>query len=218
MQPGRRPRLQTLFEQIDNTLEYAFSHNDIEVAMGLVDTLADIQRTSGLALARALYKLSLRWRELGMQDDFVDEVMRRTGYSQDTVRRYIEVWTMLERVQGDAQGQLFARPMKDLVAIVQAQNEHGRFTEAQFNRIARAPDNQTLRQVLGKLTGRIADDGEENDAPVVIRIRRDGTLEALRGRKRTVLGFLRITPDDMTDTLRAEALARIKRKAGLLEE
>lgn len=217
-QPLRVADIKTLLDEIDTTVAYAADHQDSQMAFDLVERFAKMNQMVGLGLAKILWLMQARWQVFGAGlDSFEDEIYRRVGKAPDTVRRYIGAWELMadlnEYVAGDIQETLMARPIADLIAIAQTSREHGRLSVDKIRKLAQAEDSAAVRKLLRKYTGR------EDSEPMTIELEADGTLKAWQGESDpVVVGYLRCKPNDLKDELRAKAVARIKRRLGLLEE
>ena len=202
--------LPEIFDRIDATIEVSIKKKSPDAAMDMVGNLAEMRRTSGVALAYALGRLSKRWSELGMQESFIDSVIIATTLDSSTIGRYIRAGLLLER-----QPKFIARPVQDVIAIAQAEGKHGKFRPAQMEEISKTASTRDLRKVLGRLTGR-ANGGKIR---LNIQLKRDGSLWGWYGKRDPIfIGHLLNSAEDMAEPLRAEAINRIILSAGLIVE
>jgi len=223
-QPIQLPETDRVLQRVDDAINYAITNKDPDAAIDLVVQLTQIQRMSGLARAKALWILSRRWVELGIVETFLTEIYQRVGLSQDTVRRYIQMWELIndlpERgIDIETIHELMGRPTGDLIAIAHAEHRHGKFTKKKLSYLASAADGSTLRDRIQKAVSGREDEGEKVGGKFIM-LRRDGTLEFYRGKKKKAFGFLNLGDaigDDGDEDIRA-AIEYLVEQAGIKEE
>jgi len=216
-QPTPIPSLPMVLDQVDRIITQAITESKPEMAFQLASSFAQMNQVSGIGLAKTLWTLRQKWKELGQdRHDFESEMFMRLGKAPDTVRRYILVWEMFSWVDSlldqDTRERLQSQPIAALIAMAQTMKEHGILTKEAVCELSKAPDEATVRKMLREYTGRGAP-----STGVQLVIQSDGTLDAWEGGEVSHLGFLRISEEDMKDPLRSRAISRILRSAGIRE-
>ena len=211
-QPAPLPKLPDVLDRVQKILEISLKKKSPSVALDAVGRMIEANRLSGWALAYLFLGLHRRWEELGMSGALVDEIHARWGMAPDTVRRYIMAADMRERQKNDKIKEAVGRrPIRDVIAVAQAENKGGRFTEKQLERILKSEDTSTLRKTIKIVRGESI---EENDR-LILRLRRDtGIIEAWKGDNESNVGVLMINKED--NALRTEAIQRIIETAGII--
>lgn len=215
--------LDSALTQVENIINYAVDSQSPDVALDLLLSLAKFSQIATIAKAKAFWLLSRRWAELGMMDAFEDEITRRIGYSPDTTGRYIKAWDELVRIQGVVDSEMWnrfaGRPIEDLVAIAQARNRHGDWTKTQLEKLARCENNSVLRQTIQKIVHGQENKGEDTVVRgLVIRLKRNGELTVMNGRKSRVFGKLLTEPEFKEDELIVRGINFLVDEAGILVE
>ena len=212
-QPVALPNLEEVLARADIVVEEGVRSGTPDIALNQVLQLIQINRLSGLALAKLLWRLSKRWGEFRMEAAFKDEVFRVAGIPVDTTRRYVAAWESIEQLPVDSQVRnlLLERGIKDMVAIAQAEAALGkRFNQAQLLRLAKTTDHSELRETLNELK-----DKKPSKNQLYVRLRRDGELEAWKSGKRERIGVLFV---EKVAELGAAAIHHLIEAAGILEE
>ncbi len=220
-QPIPMPQTDKVLQRVEDAINYAITNNDPDAAIDLIVELTQVQRLSGLARAKGLWILSRRWVELGIAESFYTEIYQRVGLSQDTVRRYIQMWDLIndlpERgIDEETIHDLMGRPTGDLIAIAQAESRHGKFTKKKLAYLSAAADGSTLRERIQKAVSGKEDDGETTGGKFVM-LRRNGTLEFYRGKKKKAFGFLNLSDAAGDEDIQA-AIDYLVERASIKEE
>ena len=216
-QPLKLPNLSIVLKRVDEIVDAAVLSKNPETAIDVISRLVQVNKLSGLGLARVLWQLSRRWSELGMGDAFVDVVFERAGLSPDTIRRYIQGWDSIENmdVDDETRSNLLDHGIKAIIAIAQKESRSGRrFTRHQLKRISKSEDLSSLRRTMDDILG-IATSNQDN---LLLHLKRDGSLEAWKGNRKVSVGYLMYGKDDMEDLIRKQAINRLIESVGIIVE
>lgn len=182
-----------------------------EIALAYIKDTFNNRHISDISAIQACYETQRRWTEFNIDGNFIDYVETEIGKGAETIRRYAKIGKMLNEVTPEEFRQtLWCRPIRNLVAIAQAVDEHGDFTKDQWHKLAMCVNGQEVRMRLGEFL-------EKERKPtnrLVITMDRDGGLRASRRGKSEPIGMLVL---DETNPLVAEAVQRIIASAGILE-
>lgn len=220
-QPIPMPNTDRVLQRVEDAINYAITNKDPDAAIDLLVDLTQIQRMSGLARAKALWIMSRRWVELGIAESFMTEVYQRVGLSQDMIRRDILTWDFLndlpERgIDSELIQDLMGRPIGNLIAIAQAEHRHGKFTKKKLAYLSAAADGSTLRDRIQRAVSGREDEGETTGGKFIM-LRRNGTLEWYRGKKKIAFGFLNTGDAKENEEIQA-AIDYLIDQAGIKEE
>lgn len=212
--------MERVLEDVSSLLDSAAKKADPDAAFRCVEQLAAAGQISGIAQSKALWTIRNKWRIFGASKTtaFEDETFLRVGLASSTVRRYVDVWDMFEHwslreCSPDTRTKLLSRPIGDLIALAQYQNEHGKLDAEQIDKVANATDTAELRKFL-----RIFKGEDPNSDSMTFVLRRDGTVEAWEKNNVVTLGFIRIDDEGMKEPLRKRAVEKLKKRARLMEE
>lgn len=166
---------------------------------------------SDVSAIEMCYLTEKRWNEFGVGGEFLDYARDETGKGAETIRRYSHIGKMMnEFVPAKYRNTLWCRPIRNLVALAQAVNEHGNFTDDEWHILSRCINGQEVRLKLDEIL-------EKERKPtnrLSITMDREGGLTAVKRNKREPIGMLRLEPEN---DLVAEAVQRIIASAGILE-
>lgn len=204
--------LTTALSEIEHVVSKAVeSRTDYELVM-----LARKFRVSAQIRGVSLASLFAEWKKntlaFGVSaEDWVDHVTTNTGYSKQTVEKYVEVWIALKSAPETLFPLLAGKPIEGLL-LLPATVREGLMDEEAWKRIADATDKNAIRDTVRELRGEATSSG----TTITIRMNRDGTLEAFQNGERMAIGYL--VPDrDMPDFAVA-AVDRIVNGAGIRRE
>lgn len=215
-QPNRQPDADKILGEVQSTVRYAKRENSLELALAFAGRIDKAINLGGKALGYALYCIQKEFfpEEGGkLSEEFVETMLAKTGKAPDTIRKYHRVGETLEymrtQLAPEVRQQWLDRPIQDLIALGQARREHGDFTLREISKLAKAPDNSSLRKSLRELSGK--DEGEST--VLLVKVRRDGTLVAYQGDDQEEIGQLY----DKCGELGQKAIARIMRRSSIQE-
>lgn len=167
---------------------------------------------SGIGLAKLAVEIKKAWPHFEIGAEFEDVAYKQWGLSVTTLRRYMRIWEM--RVSGDAPQELLDqianRPLKDQQAIATLW-ESGELEDAgDWEKIAKTSTNAELLQTIREIRGT-----EQRSSSIVLRLERDGTIQAWTKDGTFYVGHLAVEEQDENELLR-KAINRIINNSGII--
>lgn len=191
-------------------LEAAEEHNQWK-ALNVCKELVQVQKLSGLGLARALFLVRKNWSKFEASERFEDVAYAYIGLHRHTVDRYINVWEMFEAgyVPKDIEEQIRQRNIKDLIPIANAVAQGYTISEPMWAKIAEAPDFTTVAKIIREdIKG-----AEPRSSGIMLSVDAEGNLWAFSEGQQYFVGWLE--PDSPYDVVR-KASERIIANAGIM--
>lgn len=221
--------LKTIVERVQGAIEYALAHDNSNAAWNMLRRMQDFGKVSGVGQAAAMWqlrkdieKVDESDREYGTEEErdqaFYEIMFTKTGYTPETVRRYVLAWDFMAsirpRVADSVWESYLNRNIIDLIALGQSVREHGSMQKRTLEKLARTADNGSLRAELRKTWGEEAESNAMN-----WRLSPDGTLEVFQGDSAAYIGFLPPSGavGDVDHELHRKARARLIHKLGIKE-
>jgi hypothetical protein len=201
-----------MIKNVDDFYDKALTDKNLGEVLKVITGLISGFRLSGLALSKLLYRLKGDWDKFNSSDTFEDVIFDVTGISKVTVNRYIGVWRLFEEnlVPADLTKKLQARPIRSLIPMAKAVEQGYYINEEEWQRLANAPDDATVRNELHQIKGETV---RRNG--LLIRLKRSGDLVVYGNDDIATVGFLN-TGDSNANVKRA--IERIISSAGIVEE
>ena len=204
-----------IFDLDVKTVSRAIKSGDDAVIVDHVRMLRRQGQVNGLSLAHTLYLWKTNAGRFGDANDWLDKVEAETGLSLQTIRKYTEMWAAIfeeGKVDPAIAAALRGQPIGNLLLITPAAKE-GQLDEEKWTRLAEATSKDEVRDVIRETRG----EQTSSSSSLTIRLRRDGVLEAKKGKDPFVgIGYLGVDNRD-NPTIDA-AISRIIRAAGVIEQ
>lgn len=199
--------------EVDHIIEQAIQHKDAYMIINKATEFIGGFRTFGLGLAKLLYKANQNWDKLDVSDNFIDMMFEGTGLSRTTIDRYISVWEKYESntIPPQYQERFKLMPIKNQIPVAKALEQGYEISDAQWQSIITAPDNNTLLAEM-----RTIKNVEPRKGSLVIKMKRNGDLVAYYQNSQTFLGWL--DPNEKNDPVLEKCIGRIIQGAGILRE
>jgi hypothetical protein len=189
---------------------------------GLINIGGALERTGvacALSLARLLFLWNKNFDKFDIGEEFVDYIHAKLGRAPQTTRKYIQIWSSIfENSQAyPYRNALMGKGIQSLLLIAPAASE-GLLKDNNWEDLANAPDKATISKIIKEITG-----GRTSSSnALVITLKRDGTLVAVKGNTSVSFGYLnisRIEPDVPEEVLKiiTTAIDRICR-VGIVRE
>src|SRR3989304_2711158 len=83
-----------ILERIDVIIQESVQKHDAIIALNVCKQLVEISKTSGLALAKALYLIKINWDEYDVGDEVNNTVLDFTFLEDPAIARNFSVWAM----------------------------------------------------------------------------------------------------------------------------
>lgn len=205
---------QDIERRVDEIIAESLRAKDPVIVLNGIARIEGFIRISGLGLAKALWELSSNWDVFEIDEEFTDFVQEHTSISKATIKRYVTTWEMYHNksVPKKFQEQIKGRTMRDQVEIAKIA-DRVEMSDKDWNTIASTANGHELQEVKRKLLKL-----KPRKSGVVIRLRRNGDIEAYDSeKKRHYIGNLEID-EAKNDPIVAKAIGRIIRGAAILEE
>ena len=203
-----------IMERIDKIIQQSVEEKNGYIALDACRDLVAVARLSGIALAKALYKIKQNWHHYDIREDFDDYVWEYVGLHKATVTRYVRIQKELFEsvaLPSETVEQLQQKNIKDLVPIANAVEDGVEITDEQWEEILSAPDFYTVSRIIREdVRG-----NEPRRGSVVLMMDEIGTLWAFCNEQRFFVGSLECNDEDETVQ---KAISRICRGAGIIEK
>ena len=202
-----------ILERIDVIIQESVQKHDAIIALNVCKQLVEISKTSGLALAKALYLIKINWDEYDVGDEFTNTVLDYTGLHQHTIDRYVSVWAMFanHNVPKDLLEEVIQRNIKDLIPVAKAIEQGYEIEQKDWEAIAEAHDLTGVAKVLRE--------DVKNKPPrkgsLQLYMDRGGTIWAFQNEERFFVGTLVVA--DKQDAVQ-KAINRIINGSGIIKQ
>lgn len=195
----------------DQVVAKGIEEQNPDYVLRLIGNVFDARHKSDISAIQLCYLTEEQWDKFKVDGEFQDYMRDATGKGLETIRRYAQIGRMLNKfVPEKYRMTLWCRPIRNLVALAQAVNEHGNFTDDEWHMLSRCINGQEVRLKLDEIL-------EKERKPtnrLSITMDREGGLTAVKRNKREPIGMLRLEPEN---ELVAEAVQRIIASSGILE-
>jgi len=205
---------QEVFKKVDDLVAAAVAEGDPLVAISGITELTGLERLVGLGKAKLLWEIKSRWEAFNTGEEFSDFILEHTSVSRMTVDRYLLAWDMYatNRIPAKLVPSIMGRSMRDQVEIAKIVDRVD-LSKKEWERIAGASNGHEVIEIKRELTGQ-----KPRKSGLVIRLRRNGDLQALDSDKKVhFAGYLEVDKAK-DDPIIARTIERITRGAGILVE
>jgi len=200
-----------MFEEVDSMIERCAIMGNPDGALTWVRELRTKRQIDGIVTAKLLWAVREQWQLYrGINDDFASYAEINTGYSVQTIRKYTELWDVLQEkllsnpaYSEDVKSSILSKPMKSLLLLTKTAQED----ELDWEAVADASSHYEIRELVGS-------NRTSSVNRLVIYLMRDGTLSVQYKDERYPIGVLRLgTNIEAVD----KAVSRIIQDAGIVE-
>lgn len=202
-----------VLERIDAIIQESVQKHDAIIALNVCKQLVEISKTSGLALAKALYLVKKNWDEYDVGDDFANTVSDYTGLHSATVDRYVLVWKMFadKKVPEQLVEDIQNRNIKELIPIAYAIEDDKEVEDTTWKKIADAENYHEVSNIIREeITHKPPKKGS-----MQLWLDRSGTIWAFHNDERFFVGSLEVTNED---EVVQKAIHRIVTGGGILKQ
>ena len=198
-----------IIDSVDNAIELAVIAGDPRKAFRHLNGLKGMAQASAIAICKLLAKMEKQWSLFqDVNDDFYTFATAETGYSKETVRKYIGLWDAVFEnpdVPDEIKARLMGKPIKGLLLLTASAREG----ELDWEQVVSANTEQEIREVIGSTR-------TSSVNRLVIMLKPDGTLNAKKGEDAYVyFGYLDMQTKDPTCR---DAIDRIINSAHIVEQ
>ena len=209
--------LQEIYDAVDGLIERSIEEKDPETAIMGGKLLIEGVQLRGVAVMRLLYKLYTQWEKFGLTETFEDRIYAEWGFHKSTIQRYLNIWRAVfdnEDVPNKLLPVLAERPVNTLARLVRPVNENKLVEATDWERVARAADDSTVRSVITEL---MHGQTQRGRPALKLMLYGDGKLVVMEGDDRALLAIVRNSPKDLENRLRAKGLERLRNGSGVLD-
>ena len=200
-----------MFGEVDSMIERCAIMGSPDGALAWVRELRTKRQIEGVVTAKLLWSIKDQWELYhGINEDFMSYAEINTGYSVQTIRKYVELWDVLQekllnspQYSEDIKSSVLSKPMKSLLLLTRAAQDD----EINWQEVADASSHYEIREIVGSNRTSAAN-------RLVIYLMRDGTLSVQYQDERYPLGILRT--DSPVEAVQ-KAVSRIINSAGIVE-
>ena len=202
-----------ILERIDVIIQESVQKHDAIIALNVCKQLVEISKTSGLALAKALYLIKINWDEYDVGDEFTNTVLDYTGLHQHTIDRYVSVWAMFanHNVPKDLLEEVIQRNIKDLIPVAKAIEQGYEIDRDNWEAIAEATDFAEVAKIVREDIKQ----KEPRKGSLQLYMDRTGTIWAFQNDERKFVGSLEVTDED---EVVQKAINRIINGSGIIKQ
>lgn len=201
-----------IMKQIHDIIQESVKQKNADIALAVFRELHELQKVSGLALAKGLYELYRHWPEFNIDEEFDDYVYIRIGLHHYTVERYIKIWRMYDEkiVPPELSEEIQGINIKDQVYIAHAISQGHEISQEKWEEIAHAPDGSSVRRIVQEIK---QEPPRSNSC--IIYLDREGDIWAVQNNRKEHVGMLDIGQDNSTVQ---KAIERIVSNAGMMRQ
>lgn len=200
-----------MLEKVEKLILNAVEEHNVWKALNVCKELIQVQKISGLGLAKSLFLVRKHWSEFNADDAFEDTVYEYIGVQRYTVDRYVAVWDMFEAgyIPKNLREDLKQRNIKDLIPIANALSQGHEIDAEQWEKIAEAPNFSTVSKIVREdIKG-----SEPRSGSLTLSLDGVGTIWAFYNGERYFIGSLEISSDE---DIVLKAIKRITDNSGIL--
>ena len=195
----------------DRLIGESLELGDFDIAWQGLEKYRALNKASSLGICKILHGVKSNWDKVSHEEEtFVQEAMRRTGYSQLSIERYVNIWEMLtgeyipEEFKEGVQGQT----IRQLVKVAETVVDQGYGLEHDdWQAISDAVDYNATMDVCQKAKGK-----ERNKNHLSLKITEIGDIVAYQGQDERQVGRLFVLDDD---PIVQKSVRRIMRGSGI---
>ena len=196
----------------DRVLEQSLEDGNFEMAWLAVEKFRAMNKASSLGAARILHGVNQNWNNVPHEDDdtFIKQAMRRTGYSEITIDRYVFVWDMLtgdyipEQFKENIWSQTMRQLVKEAETVVDQKYE---LDDEDWLALSEAGDYHRTMEICQTAKGK-----ERNKNHMSLKIDENGDVWAYQGSESKWLFQM---PIDSDDPIIIKAINRICKDSGI---
>jgi len=175
---GIGDREQELLRRVQNEINLAADHGDIDRAIKVCDYFQRAAKLSGKSLAHALSTMHTRWSDFGIGEEFIDYIYARIGLHRHTVERYIKVAVLLEQeVPEKYRHQIEGKGIQQLIPIANAMSQGYEIDNQTWEKLVGATNYAEVREVINTDVRRAS----PREGALSIQVTRAGSLLVYKG-------------------------------------
>lgn len=194
----------------ERVIDTCLQEKSFDFAFASLEGFRSVNKDSSLAVCRILHGVNSHWDEFEHEETFIQEAIRKTGYSRLTIERYISVWELLtgEYIPSEFRDCVQNQTMRQLVKEASLVIDQGYELEHDdWRDLSEAIDEHRVAEVSARIKGK-----PRNKNHMSLKIGDDGWVVAHQEDKEENVGQLFI---DSESPLVQKAVKRILDSAGI---
>jgi hypothetical protein len=192
----------------EKKLDVAIQQGDLDMAIDFCSRLVNLQKMSGLALAKALWMIHDNWNRFEIDEDFKMIMAIRLDIHPHTVERYVRVYDLLLHAPEEVVAQLESKNIGDLFPVANAVAQGYTVDDDTWKDIADAPSQTDVSRIVREdVKG-----AEPRATSLSLSINQAGEIWAWKSNQRYFIGSLEISNEDETVQ---KAIERIVKNSGI---
>lgn len=212
LQPGDRQ----VMTMVDAVVDAAVAQGNLTMVTTYGMALRRQMQTSGLALAKLLYRVKESWglfKAAGIDDEFVDVIYAEMGVAPGTTTKYVALWEAIfanPNIPIEVKENLEGKPMRSLILLTASARDE----DFEWEKVMDAATPSEIREIVREHRGQQTSSGSAMRIEIDLR---DGKLTARKGDETVPVGVLAIK-QYKTNPLVASAIDRIISGADIMEK
>lgn len=179
-------------EAVNNMLaqvDQAIENGELE---SFIDTVSNINKTTGITLAKAWYLYDLAWDQNERQETFIQYASQRFGYTPTIIDRYIKAWMIVISAPEALTDAFKGKSIKELIPLgVSYANESIELDDETWEEFAGMQGDKEVSAKIKEMKGTSPRKGS-----LTIWVDADGTIQASKDGEIVHVGFLNTDDDD----------------------
>jgi hypothetical protein len=176
----------SMLAQVDEAIEQGTLES-------FIDTVSNINKTTGITLAKAWYLYNLEWDQKTQGETFLNYASTRFGYKSEIVDRYIKAWQLVTDAPKELTDAFKIKTMKELIPLaVNYANESIELDDETWEEFAKANGEKEVRDKVREMKGKPIRKGS-----LSIWVDSDGDIHASKDGVIVHVGYLNTNDDDL---------------------
>ena len=172
----------------ERVLEQSLAEGSFDFAWTTIEGFRAMNKASSLAMSSLLHGVKSHYGEVESEETFIQQAIRRTGYSQLTIERYIAVWELLrgdlvpEEFRENIQSQTMRQLVKEASLVVEQGYE---LEHDDWRDLSEAADEHRVAEISARIKGK-----PRNKNHMSLKVDEDGFIHAYQGNEEELVGQL----------------------------
>lgn len=196
---------------VDRAIGQALEDGNFDIAWEVAEKFRAMNKASSIGACKLLHGVKLHWEEVDSDGEtFIQQAVRRTGYAELTIERYVSVWELLsgEYIPEEFRENVWGHTMRQLVKEASLVVDQGYELEHDdWRDLSEAIDEHRVAEICSSIKGT-----PRNKNHMSLKVNDDGTIMAYQGNKESSVGQLFI---ESSDPLVQKAVRRIMDGCGI---
>ena len=201
---------QYVLELADRVLGQSFEDGNFEIAFAAIEKFRAMNKASSLGICKLLHRVNYFWEHFPREETFIQQAVRLTGYSQETIERYVNVWELLigGYIPTQFQENIHAHTMRQLVKEAETVvDQKYVLDDEDWLALSEAGDYHRTMEICQTAKGK-----PRNKNHMALKIDENGDVWAYQGNESKWLFQM---PIDSDDPVIIKAINRICKDSGI---